>query len=316
MSAAPARQTPLLRGALGLCLLALVGHAEAAWRGPLYPGLPALGASADVLLDGGATERAARLDVEVPGSPRFFRQGGRLLGHLARSPARLEGRDWQRFGAGLLILAGTIAVLDEPLRDAVDPTPGGNSLLHRADRFGERSTTHALAAGLYGWGAWQEDARAQAAGIDVFVATLISGGLVTSKLKRVFGRERPYLAGNAQAFDLMGGRSQDQRAFPSGHSTEAFTVASVIAAHYPDRPAVVWTAYGLAALTGLSRMKKDQHWASDVLAGSAIGYGIGHAVVRFNTAQREQVVSLGWQYGAPHFESRLCDRRQWRREVP
>ncbi|WP_248206848.1 phosphatase PAP2 family protein [Pseudomarimonas salicorniae] len=280
-----------------MCCLA--GSAEAAWRGPLMPYLPAMGAASDVPVNEPAPGAAEHPEVELPGSPRFFRQGGRLLWHLASTPARMDARDWRRAGLGVLAIAATVAVLDEPIRDAVDPTPGGHSLLHRADRLGERSTTHLLAAGFYGWGWWQEDERAKAVGVDAFVSAVIAGGLVTSKLKKAFGRARPFLDGDSGDFNAFGGDAQSRRAFPSGHSTEAFAVASVIASHYEDRPAVVWSAYGLAALTGLSRMRKDQHWASDVLAGSLIGYGIGKAVVRFNTAQREQAVALRWQGDAP-----------------
>lgn len=290
-----------------LLLLLLTGAVQGAWPGPLMPWLPAMDASGEAVDLEFQRKQATYPEVETPGSPRFFRQTGGLLWHLVSTPARMDGRDWRRAGLGVLALAATVAVLDEPIRDAVDPTPDGHSLLHRADTFGERSTTHLLVAGFYGWGWWQEDERAKAVGVDAFLSAVIAGGLVTSKLKKAFGRDRPYLGGDAHAFDAFAGDGQDQRAFPSGHSTEAFAVASVIATHYADQPAVVWTAYGLATLTGLSRMKKDQHWASDVLAGSLIGWGVGKAVVRFNTAQREQAVALGWLEGAPT----LTVARRW-----
>lgn len=288
-----------MRGLLLLPWLLMAGAAQGAWTGPLMPWLPPLAALSEVDSETFRQPAPVYPEVEMPGSPRFFRQGGRLLWHLASTPARMEPEDWRRTGLGVLALAATIAVLDEPLRELADPTPRGSSLLHRADRFGERSTTHLLVAGFYGFGWWLDDERAKAVGVDAFLSAVIAGGLVTSKLKQAFGRDRPYLGGDPHRFDAFGGQAQQQRAFPSGHSTEAFAVASVIAAHYADQPAVVWSAYGLAAATGLSRIKKDQHWASDVLAGSLIGYGIGRAVVRFNTAQREQAVSLGWEAGGP-----------------
>jgi membrane-associated phospholipid phosphatase len=39
--------------------------------------------------------------------------------------------------------------------------------------------------------------------------------------------------------------------------------------------------YGGAALMGLSRMYNNQHWASDVMAGAAIGTLIGIKVVKY-----------------------------------
>jgi membrane-associated phospholipid phosphatase len=40
--------------------------------------------------------------------------------------------------------------------------------------------------------------------------------------------------------------------------------------------------YGGATAVGLSRMYDDQHWASDVLMGAAIGTFAGLKTVRFN----------------------------------
>ena len=36
--------------------------------------------------------------------------------------------------------------------------------------------------------------------------------------------------------------------------------------------------YGVAALTNLSRVGKQEHWFSDTVASSVIGYGLGRAV--------------------------------------
>ena len=42
--------------------------------------------------------------------------------------------------------------------------------------------------------------------------------------------------------------------------------------------------YGGAALVGASRVYENEHWASDVLAGAAIGTFSGWKVVRYNHA--------------------------------
>jgi membrane-associated phospholipid phosphatase len=288
--------------ALGLLALLAPGLGAArdsgkatAFPGPLLPFVDAVSLTAAMApADASPADprAAAAPAVEIAGSLRFWRRGADDVLHFVRAPARWERAQWQRFGLGLAAVGLSIAVFDEPLRDAVSPRADRNSLLDRADRLGERKSTHLLMAGFYGYGWLQDDERAKAVAVDSFFATVIAGGLVTSKLKRAFGRDRPYLGGDAHRFDAFGGRSQDQRAFPSGHSTEAFAVAGVIATHYADSPAVVWSAYSLAALTGLSRMKKDQHWASDVLAGAMIGGGIGRMVARHNTAQRAAGLSL------------------------
>ena len=67
--------------------------------------------------------------------------------------------------------------------------------------------------------------------------------------------------------------------FPSGHTIAAFSIATVFANRYPNPRWHVWLAYGLASLVGFSRVSRQSHFPSDVLAGAALGYAIAHYVV-------------------------------------
>jgi membrane-associated phospholipid phosphatase len=61
-------------------------------------------------------------------------------------------------------------------------------------------------------------------------------------------------------------------AFPSGHTSGAFTAATVLYLEYKDQS--IWYGvggYGIAAATGGLRMLKNKHWLSDVLAGAGVG---------------------------------------------
>jgi len=69
--------------------------------------------------------------------------------------------------------------------------------------------------------------------------------------------------------------------FPSGHSGSIFAVATVIAGESGSWPVGV-LAYGVAGLTALSRLHDNEHWASDILAGSALGFFFGTMVRHFN----------------------------------
>jgi membrane-associated phospholipid phosphatase len=53
-----------------------------------------------------------------------------------------------------------------------------------------------------------------------------------------------------------------------------------VANEYRDRRLVQVSAYGLAAAVSASRFTGRNHFLSDVLIGSAIGYGIGRYVYR------------------------------------
>jgi hypothetical protein len=72
--------------------------------------------------------------------------------------------------------------------------------------------------------------------------------------------------------------------FPSGHTARAFAFATVLAKRHGRKAA--WVAYPLATLVGLFRIESDSHWASDVLAGAALGWAVGKAVTR-RRADRE-----------------------------
>jgi len=69
--------------------------------------------------------------------------------------------------------------------------------------------------------------------------------------------------------------------FPSGHSTAAFSVATVVAYRYRNHKWVPVLAYGLATAIGLSRIATQAHFPSDVFLGSALGY----SVARFQTVR-------------------------------
>jgi membrane-associated phospholipid phosphatase len=58
--------------------------------------------------------------------------------------------------------------------------------------------------------------------------------------------------------------------FPSGHSTFAFATATTFSS-MSKKKMVPIIAYSIASGVALSRIHDQKHWASDVLAGAAIG---------------------------------------------
>jgi len=97
--------------------------------------------------------------------------------------------------------------------------------------------------------------------------------ITVEALKYSLQRERPYQGGGAgQFFD--GGTS-----FPSEHSAVAWSIASVIAHEYSGTlPKIL--AYGMASAVSFSGVHSRQHFPSDVLIGSALGYLIAQNVYR------------------------------------
>src|SRR5579859_7365808 len=88
-------------------------------------------------------------------------------------------------------------------------------------------------------------------------------------LKYALGRERP-LQGNVQN-NYRGQFFQGGVSMPSEHASAAWSIASVIAHEYPG-PLTSLFAYGLASAVSTSRITAKQHFPSDVLIGSAIGW--------------------------------------------
>src|SRR5206468_489847 len=119
--------------------------------------------------------------------------------------------------------------------------------------------------------------RARSVGEDGLISSLIAGGIITPALKLAAGRVRPRDTDKTFEFKPFSGSSS----FPSGHSTEAFAVASVIATHY-DAPWVQVVSYGSAALVGFARVHHQAHFLSDVTAGAIIGTVTGRTVVHRN----------------------------------
>jgi membrane-associated phospholipid phosphatase len=107
-------------------------------------------------------------------------------------------------------------------------------------------------------------------------------------LKILTGRARPRISGNdASKFQLLRGlKNEEYRSFPSGHTTTAFAFAATVASEtqrwWPGSRWIIGPIiYGGASLTGVSRIYNNAHWASDVMAGAAIGTIVGLKVVRY-----------------------------------
>ena len=168
--------------------------------------------------------------------------------------------------SGLLLVATAFA--DEGLREEFQEyrSPGSNVLAHVGNAFGEPLYVFSGIGAGFLVGQVSGSRGLSRLSLRVGTAALVASGITTG-LKYAVGRERPSHGGDSDHLHPFSGNAS----FPSGHTTLAFAVATVLADETKDG----WSdaaLYGAASLTGFSRMNDDRHWASDVLAGALVGH--------------------------------------------
>lgn len=203
---------------------------------------------------------------------QFFKNVLRDQKAIWTSPFKLRGDDakWLApLGAGF---AGLLAT-DRSTSAFVSRNGSLPAVSRKVSLGGSAYTTGGVAAGFYLVGKLTNDRKARETGL-LAAEALIDAGIVTETLKFATGRERPnYDNGRGRFF--TGGNS-----FPSGHATSAWSVATVIAYEYQNHPLVRYGAFAAATLVSLSRYSGRNHFLSDVLIGSAVGFGVGRFVYR------------------------------------
>lgn len=216
---------------------------------------------------------------------------------ILTAPARWDAADWGRCGLIVGGIAAT-ALLDKPVqRFAQEHADGGaKTLATWANPLGTYGS-FVILGGFGAVGLISGDQRSTMVLRDGVIATVVASGVITPVLKTAVGRSRPNAGQGPWDFNPFSGGAS----FPSGHTTQAFAVGSVIATTYDDTPWVPPVAYGLASLVGAARIIDNKHWFSDVVAGAAIGTVVGRYAVQLDRQRRITPVAAvgrdGWSAG-------------------
>jgi membrane-associated phospholipid phosphatase len=161
---------------------------------------------------------------------------------------------------------GGAAVLDQNVRD--DFQGDGNQGQDWGDTFETGAGpvwSTVFVTGMFTAGRFSHGSRFRAMTYDMLDATIVNFGY-TELIKVAVGRERP--------------NGEDNKSFPSGHTSNSFALAAVAERHYGWKLGA--PAYLLAGVVGASRLQQDKHYLSDVVAGATLGYIVGRTVVRVN----------------------------------
>ena len=108
---------------------------------------------------------------------------------------------------------------------------------------------------------------------------IITLGLMIEIIKLYIRRSRPYI--KLKKIRIVGSKASG-RSFPSGHTGQAFYLASLIV-HYYHVNAFLWILlYATALLVGITRIYVGMHYPRDVLAGAILGTAWGIIGVMVN----------------------------------
>jgi membrane-associated phospholipid phosphatase len=101
--------------------------------------------------------------------------------------------------------------------------------------------------------------------------------IITTITKYSVNRTRPFIKYSI----IEKGSSGGSPSFPSGHTSEAFALATSVSLTYP-KWYVIASSFVWAGAVGYSRMDLGVHYPSDVLAGAVLGAGCSWITFKIN----------------------------------
>ncbi|MBO9690974.1 phosphatase PAP2 family protein [Chryseobacterium sp.] len=180
--------------------------------------------------------------------------------------------------------------------------------------IGNGSTLVLIGIGFGTYGLIKNDYRAQATASGL-MESLILSGVFTQTLKRITGRESPFIAeinGNKggawnpfPSFSAFSKNTSNYDAMPSGHLTTFMAGITVIADNYPDAKWIKPVGYTLAGALCFQMMQSKVHWASDYPLALLMGYFIG------KTISKSRYTSTEGTIGKTKYNLNFMASRQW-----
>lgn len=108
---------------------------------------------------------------------------------------------------------------------------------------------------------------------------LLATGLFTEALKYAVREKRP--------------TGTSLSSFPSGHTSEAFAMATVLGEYKPKYKLM---AYGAATAIGWSRVETRAHFAQDVVAGGLLGYYVAKHFTNEHIVPTGNGLAFQWKW--------------------
>jgi len=179
-----------------------------------------------------------------------------------------------------LITSGTLVLLSLDKEINKNFNNGGikstNDIVKFGHFYGETNTTEYTVLGVAAVGIVFNDKKVMQLGLELYESYLIADN-ITGLLKYSIGRSRPYDEKGPYEFKMFD-RPKRFCALPSGHSTLAFSMSTILAS-YTDNDYLKILIYTPAFITAFARIYENAHWASDVFLGAAIGHFVARFIV-------------------------------------
>ena len=205
------------------------------------------------------------------------------LGGYVVAPLHWTGKEWAvATGVGVGIAAVALTA-DQHVKETAQNNRSDNrdKAAKPLNLLGTGVSVAYLGA-AWGVGAAVGDPRGRELARDGLEASIIASGVITPALKLTAGRSRPSDV-ETDHWQLF----SHNASFPSGHTTQAFTLAAVTARTFDDQPWVGALSFTVASGVAWARIEGNHHYLSDTMAGAAIGTTVGWFVVGRNRERRE-----------------------------
>lgn len=208
-------------------------------------------------------------------------------GKLLTSPLRWKTDDWLKVG---LVFGGTSALFlaDKEIRNFAQKNQNSvaSGFAEVGNAIGEPMYIFPAVGAAYLYGTIADDSKLRRVSM-LSLESLTISGAITMGLKTVGGRHRP-LTGALPMRWHGPSNGKDYDSFSSGHTSNAFAVATVVAHEYKHKKYVGAAAYSLATLTALARIYDNKHWASDTFFGAALGHFVSKAILSYHKEDKSK----------------------------
>jgi membrane-associated phospholipid phosphatase len=196
-----------------------------------------------------------------------------------------ERKIMTRFGITSSLLFGTSFLLDKPIQNTVNNNRNSylDDFTNYANYGGSKKLVLPMNALLLSSGFLFNNETLKKTSWNAF-KSIGAAALATEFLKLSLSRARPYKDKGPYHFAPIAWQNNSYKSLPSGHTSLAFAFITPYAEEYSR-----WL-YAIPFSVAFSRVYKNDHWTSDVVLGSIIGFTAGyffhykdrHVTVSFN----------------------------------